>query len=185
MPQVRGSNPRLSKVDSTFQPFSGSINEYQACLGTEHWGLRQTDHLTETSVHALQRHDESTFEILQNKAQFVRRRRGEMFHSDCVVQSVKQPTKIMMWSVISGKGTGRGYSKTSSAAWREKEMTSSSACCRWNGIQDGGLAVSNRQEDKTQGRSYRCISRINYMGPPSYMGSNMCNYSPTNRAPIS
>ncbi|GFX16643.1 uncharacterized protein TNCV_24141 [Trichonephila clavipes] len=27
--------------------------------------------------------DESTFEILQNKAQFVRRRRGEKFHSDC------------------------------------------------------------------------------------------------------
>ncbi|GFU89984.1 uncharacterized protein TNCV_2438711 [Trichonephila clavipes] len=51
--------------------------------------------------------DESTFEILQNKAQFVRRRRGEKFHSDCVDQTVKQPTKIMMWSVISGKGTGR------------------------------------------------------------------------------
>ncbi|GFU40427.1 hypothetical protein TNCV_1207951 [Trichonephila clavipes] len=27
--------------------------------------------------------DESTFEILRNKAQFVRRRRGEKFHSDC------------------------------------------------------------------------------------------------------
>ncbi|GFS68872.1 uncharacterized protein TNCV_409461 [Trichonephila clavipes] len=53
--------------------------------------------------------DESTFEILQNKAQFVRRRRGEMFHSDCVVQTVKHPTKIMIWSVISGKGTGRLY----------------------------------------------------------------------------
>ncbi|GFW17360.1 uncharacterized protein TNCV_3905701 [Trichonephila clavipes] len=53
--------------------------------------------------------DESTFEILQNKAQFVRRRRGEMFHSDCVVQTVKHPTKIMIWSFISGKGTGRLY----------------------------------------------------------------------------
>ncbi|GFX76323.1 uncharacterized protein TNCV_592861 [Trichonephila clavipes] len=51
--------------------------------------------------------DESTFEILQNKAQFVHRRRGEKFHSDCVVQTVKHPTKIMIWSVISGKGTGR------------------------------------------------------------------------------
>ncbi|GFW55152.1 transposable element Tcb2 transposase [Trichonephila clavipes] len=50
--------------------------------------------------------DESTFEILQNKAQFVRRR-GEKFHSDCVVQTVKHPTKITIWSVISGKGTGR------------------------------------------------------------------------------
>ncbi|GFV21841.1 uncharacterized protein TNCV_4525281 [Trichonephila clavipes] len=47
--------------------------------------------------------DESTFEILQNNAQFVRRRRGEKFHSDCVVQTVKHPTKIMIWSVISGR----------------------------------------------------------------------------------
>ncbi|GFX40580.1 transposable element Tcb2 transposase [Trichonephila clavipes] len=50
---------------------------------------------------------ESTFEILQNKAQFVCRRRGEKFHSDSVVQTVKHPTKIMIWSVICGKGTGR------------------------------------------------------------------------------
>ncbi|GFW72253.1 uncharacterized protein TNCV_702901 [Trichonephila clavipes] len=53
--------------------------------------------------------DESTFEILQNKAQFVRRRREEKFHSDCVVQTVKHSTKIMIWSVISGKGTGHLY----------------------------------------------------------------------------
>ncbi|GFV64866.1 transposable element Tcb2 transposase [Trichonephila clavipes] len=53
--------------------------------------------------------DESTFEILQNKSQFVRRRRGEKFHSDCVDQIVKHPTKIMVWSVISGKGFGRLY----------------------------------------------------------------------------
>ncbi|GFU30611.1 uncharacterized protein TNCV_2615061 [Trichonephila clavipes] len=53
--------------------------------------------------------DESTFEILQNKAQFVHRRRGEKFHSDYVVQTVKHPTKIMIWSVISDKGTGRLY----------------------------------------------------------------------------
>ncbi|GFX95446.1 uncharacterized protein TNCV_3684981 [Trichonephila clavipes] len=40
-----------------------------------------------------------------NKTQFERRRRhGEKFHSDCVVQTVKHPTKIMIWSVISGKG---------------------------------------------------------------------------------
>ncbi|GFW77876.1 uncharacterized protein TNCV_3910861 [Trichonephila clavipes] len=51
--------------------------------------------------------DERTFEIFQSKSQFVRRRRGEMFHSDCLVQTVKHPTKIMIWSVISGKGTGR------------------------------------------------------------------------------
>ncbi|GFV92283.1 uncharacterized protein TNCV_3951381 [Trichonephila clavipes] len=53
--------------------------------------------------------DESSFEMLQNKAHFVRRHRGEKFHSDCVVQTVKHPTKIMIWSVISGKGTGRLY----------------------------------------------------------------------------
>ncbi|GFV42064.1 uncharacterized protein TNCV_2452361 [Trichonephila clavipes] len=44
-----------------------------------------------------------------NKAQFVRRHRGEKFHSDCVVKTVKHPTKILIWSVISGKGTGRLY----------------------------------------------------------------------------
>ncbi|GFU60117.1 uncharacterized protein TNCV_3144751 [Trichonephila clavipes] len=52
--------------------------------------------------------DESTFEILQNKAQIVRRR-GEKFHSDCVVQTVKHPTKIMIWPGISGNGTERLY----------------------------------------------------------------------------
>ncbi|GFY18915.1 putative transposase like protein [Trichonephila clavipes] len=51
--------------------------------------------------------DERTFEILQNKTQFVHRRDGEKFHSDCVVRTVKHPTKIMIWSVISGKGGGR------------------------------------------------------------------------------
>ncbi|GFT73283.1 integrase catalytic domain-containing protein [Trichonephila clavipes] len=53
--------------------------------------------------------DENTFEILQNKVQFVRRRRGEKFQSDCVVQILKHRTKIMIWSVFSGKGTGRLY----------------------------------------------------------------------------
>ncbi|GFU04323.1 uncharacterized protein TNCV_864221 [Trichonephila clavipes] len=45
-------------------------------------------------------------EKAKNKAQFVRRR-GEKFHSDCVLQTVKHRTKIMIWSVIRGKGTGR------------------------------------------------------------------------------
>ncbi|GFV72838.1 transposable element Tcb2 transposase [Trichonephila clavipes] len=45
--------------------------------------------------------------FFKNKTQFVRRRRGEKFHSDCVVQSGKHPTKVMIWSVISGKVTGR------------------------------------------------------------------------------
>ncbi|GFS93286.1 putative transposase like protein [Trichonephila clavipes] len=39
----------------------------------------------------------------KNKTQFVRRCDGEKFHSDCVVRTVKHPTKIMIWSVISGK----------------------------------------------------------------------------------
>ncbi|GFT16090.1 putative transposase like protein [Trichonephila clavipes] len=43
----------------------------------------------------------------KNKTQFVRRRDGEKFHSDCVARTVKHTTKIMIWSVISGKGTGR------------------------------------------------------------------------------
>ncbi|GFX82017.1 clotting factor B [Trichonephila clavipes] len=38
---------------------------------------------------------------------FWRRRDGEKFNSDCVVRTVKHPTKIMIWSVFSGKGTGR------------------------------------------------------------------------------
>ncbi|GFS74968.1 hypothetical protein TNCV_1396351 [Trichonephila clavipes] len=33
-PQVRGLNPELIKVDSTFPPFKESIKENQACLGT-------------------------------------------------------------------------------------------------------------------------------------------------------
>ncbi|GFU00801.1 hypothetical protein TNCV_4819461 [Trichonephila clavipes] len=33
----------------------GSINKYQDCLGTKHWGVsRQTDHLTGTSADAPQ-----------------------------------------------------------------------------------------------------------------------------------
>ncbi|CAG9571651.1 unnamed protein product [Danaus chrysippus] len=53
--------------------------------------------------------DESTFEILQNKAQYVRRHPGKKFRPDFFVTTVKHPTKVMIWSVISGKGTGRLY----------------------------------------------------------------------------
>ncbi|GFT82334.1 uncharacterized protein TNCV_4651291 [Trichonephila clavipes] len=65
--------------------------------------------LTKDNKPQLRDCDECTFEILQNKAQFVRCRHGEKFHSDCVVQTVKHPTKTMIWSVISGKGNGRLY----------------------------------------------------------------------------
>ncbi|GFW92449.1 putative transposase like protein [Trichonephila clavipes] len=57
-------------------------------------------------VHAI-RQNLTKSDIIRKKAQFVRRRDGEKFHSDCVVRTVKHPTKIMIWSVISGKGTGR------------------------------------------------------------------------------
>ncbi|GFY23537.1 transposable element Tcb2 transposase [Trichonephila clavipes] len=56
---------------------------------------------------AKQWRDKDAFFWRSNKTQFVRRRDGEKFHSDCVVRTVKHPTKIMIWSVISGKGTGR------------------------------------------------------------------------------
>ena len=46
---------------------------------------------------------------MMNKSQYVRRRPGEKFNPDCVVSTVKHPTKVMIWSVISGKGTGRLY----------------------------------------------------------------------------
>ena len=53
--------------------------------------------------------DESRFEILVKKSQFVQRHPGKKYHPECVVQTVKHPTKVMIWSVISGKGTGRLY----------------------------------------------------------------------------
>ncbi|GFW18157.1 uncharacterized protein TNCV_4006971 [Trichonephila clavipes] len=51
-------------------------------------------------------HDKDVYFWRSNKTQFVHRRDGEKFYSDCVVRTVKHPTKIMIWSVISGKGTG-------------------------------------------------------------------------------
>lgn len=53
--------------------------------------------------------DESTFEVLGDKAQFVRRRQGEEYNPDCIISTVKHPLSIMVWSVISSKGTGRLY----------------------------------------------------------------------------
>ncbi|GFX32238.1 hypothetical protein TNCV_2659141 [Trichonephila clavipes] len=46
-------------------------------------------------------HDKDVDFWRSNKAQFVRCRRGEKFHSDCVVQTVTHPTKTMISSVIS------------------------------------------------------------------------------------
>ncbi|GFT31044.1 hypothetical protein TNCV_1684001 [Trichonephila clavipes] len=56
-PQVWGSINGLGKVDSAFDPrYIGSINEYQACLGSLTLKVSlQTDHQIGTSVHAPQR----------------------------------------------------------------------------------------------------------------------------------
>ncbi|GFV62986.1 putative LOC100569746 [Trichonephila clavipes] len=54
--QVLGSILGLGKVNSDLHPFSGSINEYQACLETKTLGVSlQTDHLIVTSAHVPQR----------------------------------------------------------------------------------------------------------------------------------
>ncbi|GFW40654.1 uncharacterized protein TNCV_2835981 [Trichonephila clavipes] len=47
---------------------------------------------------------------------------------------------------------------TPHAAWRDKRITPSSACCHWNGIQDIGLEVSDRavlQQDGATGHTAR------------------------------
>lgn len=51
--------------------------------------------------------DENSFQILTDKAQYVRRLPTEEFHPDWIKQTVKHPTSVMVWSVVSGKGTGR------------------------------------------------------------------------------
>lgn len=53
--------------------------------------------------------DESTVQILTDKSEFVRRRPDEKFKEDCIVQRVKHPLSIMVWSIISSQGTGRLY----------------------------------------------------------------------------
>ncbi|KAJ4451621.1 hypothetical protein ANN_03090 [Periplaneta americana] len=53
--------------------------------------------------------DESTFQCLMDKAMFVRRRKGEYFAPGCPVNTVKHPISVMIWSVISGKVSGRLY----------------------------------------------------------------------------
>lgn len=50
--------------------------------------------------------DESHFEILGKNPQYVFRRPGEKFDESCITRSVKHPTKVMIWSQISSKGTG-------------------------------------------------------------------------------
>ncbi|GFS99133.1 hypothetical protein TNCV_822541 [Trichonephila clavipes] len=105
--------PRFRKF-SLNRHYKGASDEQkmrrQKITSKEHLGWEIAYGLMNgTLVGKQEKGDESTFEILQNKAQFVRRHRREKFHSDCVVQTVKHPTKIMIWSVINSKGTGRLY----------------------------------------------------------------------------
>ncbi|CAK1594744.1 unnamed protein product [Parnassius mnemosyne] len=51
--------------------------------------------------------NESSVQILSDKAEFARRRKGEKFKEDCIVNRVKYPLSVMVWSIISSKGTGR------------------------------------------------------------------------------
>lgn len=51
--------------------------------------------------------DESSFHIMDDKAQYVRRKSGEQFLPECTVKTVKHPTSIMVWSMISIHGVGR------------------------------------------------------------------------------
>lgn len=44
-----------------------------------------------------------------DKSTFVRRKKGERYDPACVSLKVKHPTSVMVWSVISSKGTGRLY----------------------------------------------------------------------------
>ena len=44
--------------------------------------------------------DESTVEILQDRAQFVRRKKNQEFLPDCITQTVKHPDKIMVWELF-------------------------------------------------------------------------------------
>ena len=44
---------------------------------------------------------------MTQKAQYVKRAVNEKFHEDCIIQTIKHPSKVMFWSVISGKGLGR------------------------------------------------------------------------------
>ena len=46
---------------------------------------------------------------MMDKTAFVRCRRNEKFHPDCIVETVKHPASVIIWSVICGQGAGRLY----------------------------------------------------------------------------
>ena len=53
--------------------------------------------------------DESMFAISEESSQYIRRSADEEFSPQCVAQTVKHPTQVMVWSVMSAQGTGRLY----------------------------------------------------------------------------
>lgn len=49
------------------------------------------------------------FAISEESSQYVRRTSAEEFSTQCIAQTVKHPTQVMVWSVMSAQGTGRLY----------------------------------------------------------------------------
>lgn len=70
------------------------------------WGIAHKD-WTEADWCNVCFSDESTFEILDDKTQYVRRFPGEEYSPQCLVKTVKHPVSVMVWSMISSKGVGR------------------------------------------------------------------------------
>lgn len=51
--------------------------------------------------------DESTFELIPGRRVFVRRRKGEKYHHECVVSTVKHGGgKVMVWGCMAAGGVG-------------------------------------------------------------------------------
>ena len=44
---------------------------------------------------------------MSQKVQYVKRAVNEKFHEDCIIQTIKHPSKVMFWLVMRGKGLGR------------------------------------------------------------------------------
>lgn len=51
--------------------------------------------------------DESIFELIPGRRAFVRRRKGEKFHYDCLVSTVKHGgCKVQVWGCLAASGVG-------------------------------------------------------------------------------
>ena len=51
--------------------------------------------------------DQSVFEILNDKSQYVRHLPGEDYAPECIVKTMKHPVSVMVWSMITVHGVGR------------------------------------------------------------------------------